>query len=180
MYTYNYLLKIDSFAIFLFSEFFRIYTLFLVYNNFQNLFEEFQKILLGMSEATVEVAEIAPVSKIQIKPNFGFLYTPPGILMAVNIVLLFFAWVIIAGWKENAFWSYRISSSISYFLLITVLPFFVLGLLFIAFLFKINTKVLIDWPLCAFGFFASIGLAIQGLFHFREYRNPVLTFNPVN
>ncbi|XP_002169849.2 MARVEL domain-containing protein 1 isoform X2 [Hydra vulgaris] len=152
--------------------------------------------------------------KVDLKPDFGFLRSPAGILTCVNIILLFLAWVIMAGWKDNTLWSPWIISQVSYFLFMTVTTWLVLSIFLVLFILKIHTKILINWPLtlcifcmttsilliissivsanearkwriyanggvnglaaaAAFGFFASFGLAIQAMFNFKEYRNPV-------
>ncbi|XP_065674903.1 CKLF-like MARVEL transmembrane domain-containing protein 8 isoform X2 [Hydra vulgaris] len=100
-----------------------------------------------MSDAPNKTSEGSAESKINMKPNFGFLRSLPGILMAVNIVLLFIAWVIMAGWKDNNIYFYSLSGHVSYFLFATITPWLVLCILFIVFIFKIHTKIPIDWPL---------------------------------
>ncbi|XP_065641954.1 plasmolipin-like isoform X1 [Hydra vulgaris] len=169
-----------------------------------------------MSDAPNQSSDNSSESKIVKKPSFEFLRSPLGIQMAVNIILLFIACIITACWKESIVWSFWISSQVSYFLFTTLTPWLINCVFLIVFIFKIHTKIPINWPLTlflncaiwiillvisssiianearkykaiaafepdalgaasAFGFFACVGLVIQALLHFREYRSPVLS-----
>ncbi|XP_047134498.1 CKLF-like MARVEL transmembrane domain-containing protein 4 [Hydra vulgaris] len=152
----------------------------------------------GTAQSTVLV--------IDMKPNFEFMRSPSAILMVVNIVLLFFAWVIMATWNNYYYYS-SFSSKISFFLATTVIPWLIFSILFFVFLCKVHIKLAaVNWPLAlmincgvwtllvfissiiipqlsskyaipglgsasAFGFFSTFGMAIQALFHFKEYRS---------
>ncbi|XP_065675154.1 uncharacterized protein LOC136091469 [Hydra vulgaris] len=103
-----------------------------------------------MSDAPNQSSGNSTESMVDKKPNFGFLRSPLGIQMAINVILLFIACIIIAGWKENIIWSVWISSKVSYFLCTTTTPWLIHGILFIVFIFKIHTKIPINWPLTLF------------------------------
>lgn len=82
--------------------------------------------------------------------NLAFVKTPPGLLMLINMVLLFLAWCIMAGWRGDVlFWfADRIAGATSFFLFTTVAPWLLLIVIFFVLLFGLHTKLtIINWPI---------------------------------
>lgn len=102
--------------------------------------------------------------------NFAVIKTPSGLMMIVNIILLFLAWVIMAGWRGavGALIYENIETGMqSFFLFSTVFPWLLLIVLLIILLFGIHTRItLINWPLtlvincCIWAFFLLVSSSL--------------------
>ncbi|XP_002156989.1 plasmolipin isoform X1 [Hydra vulgaris] len=171
-------------------------------NGYQ-LFKLHQKL---SSQPTKKPNDKKNATKFDMKPNIRFVCSPPGILLIINKILLLIAWVIIARWKSQSILYSLISNSVSFFMATTVIPWLIIIVLFLLYLFNVTTKIPINWPLTllahcifwvilimissiiiainarkhhepglaassAFGFISCLGLSIEGIFHFTEYRS---------
>ncbi|XP_065641955.1 uncharacterized protein LOC136073754 isoform X2 [Hydra vulgaris] len=106
-----------------------------------------------MSDAPNQSSDNSSESKIVKKPSFEFLRSPLGIQMAVNILFLNCAiWIILLVISSSI-----IANEARKYKAIAAFEPDALG------------------AASAFGFFACVGLVIQALLHFREYRSPVLS-----
>jgi len=147
-----------------------------------------------------------------IRPDFSFIRSPPGLLLCINMVLLFLSWCIMAGWRNDVnidLFSGSYNSKTSFFLFTTVFPWLLFIILFVILILGINKRLtMINWPLtmalnciiwavllliasslvadlncggplkcdtlkaaAAFGFFSMIGLVIQAILNFMEFRS---------
>ncbi|XP_066933914.1 plasmolipin-like isoform X1 [Clytia hemisphaerica] len=83
-----------------------------------------------------------------IRLNPGFIRTPPGLLLVINLVLLFLSWCIMAGWRGEVHWTVEIhfEGGSGFYLATTLIPWFILLVVFVLMLFNIHKKIPINFP----------------------------------
>lgn len=73
--------------------------------------------------------------------NIGFIRTPPGLLMLINIALLFLSWCIMAGWRGEFVYYGGVGGNSGFFLWCTVIPWIIFLVVFALMLFNVHTKL---------------------------------------
>uniref|UniRef100_A0A7M6DJZ2 MARVEL domain-containing protein n=1 Tax=Clytia hemisphaerica TaxID=252671 RepID=A0A7M6DJZ2_9CNID len=83
-----------------------------------------------------------------IRLNPGFIRTPPGLLLLINLVLLFLSWCIMAGWRGEVHWTVEndFEGGSGFYLATTLIPWFILLVVFVLMLFNIHKKIPINFP----------------------------------
>jgi len=84
-----------------------------------------------------------------IRLNPGFIRTPPGLLLLINLVLLFLSWCIMAGWRGEVHWTVEndFEGGSGFYLTTTLVPWFILLIVFVLMLFNIHKKIPINFPI---------------------------------